>query len=172
MARHNRSKNRANVRARGGAAGPGHPRTGGDSGQAVQCGADPSSTSAGVGWRRRVWWARLAARAAALTCSRPAFPEDSGMAIRIPILVVVVLGACVLGAAVAHARDYRPAECPVVANTQSGIYHTPENMHYRMMLKQNKNKKDNRKCFRTERDARAAGYRKSKVPVGGLRRFR
>jgi hypothetical protein len=40
-------------------------------------------------------------------------------------------------------------------------------MHYRMMLKENKNKnKDNRKCFKTERGASLAGYRKSKAAIG------
>lgn len=89
------------------------------------------------------------------------------------IVLLVVTGTWAIAPTVAHARNYIPAECPVVANTQSGIYHAPDNMHYRMMLKENKNKKkDNRKCFKTERDAVMAGYRKSKVPVGGLRRFR
>lgn len=71
---------------------------------------------------------------------------------------------------IAEARNYTSTECPVVANTESGIYHTPGSLHYRMMLKQNKNKKrDNRKCFRTKTDAKVAGYRKSRASAKGRR---
>ena len=68
----------------------------------------------------------------------------------------------------AAAKDYTPDECPVVGNTESGIYHVPGGLHYSEMLRENKDvkegkKKDNRQCFGTEQDAKKAGYRKSKT---------
>lgn len=61
----------------------------------------------------------------------------------------------------AFARDYTPQECPVVGNTNSGIYHVPGGRHYWQMLQQNKYG-DNRACFPNEAAAITAGYRKSK----------
>lgn len=59
------------------------------------------------------------------------------------------------------AADYTPEECPVVGNTDSKIYHVPGGMSYSKMLRQNK-KGDNRQCFKSEKEAIAAGYRKAK----------
>jgi hypothetical protein len=72
-----------------------------------------------------------------------------------------------LSAAV-YAKDYTPDECPVVGNTESGIYHVPGGLNYRRMLVENKavkegKRRDNRKCFRTEEEAKKDGYRKSKT---------
>jgi hypothetical protein len=79
----------------------------------------------------------------------------------IETVVAVIIFLVFSGAAMA--RDYTPTECPVVANTDSGIYHTRSSLNYRMMLQENKNKKkDNRKCFKTELEAKMAGYRKAK----------
>ncbi len=78
--------------------------------------------------------------------------------------IVAVAGVILVFPCAGIARDYTPAECPVVANTESGIYHTRSSMNYRMMLQENKDKrrKDNRKCFKTELEAKTAGYRKAK----------
>lgn len=64
----------------------------------------------------------------------------------------------------AHAAPeiYSPQECPVVGNTDSKKYHMPGQRHYAKMLRKNKNG-DNRKCFKTEREAESARFMKSKV---------
>jgi len=59
------------------------------------------------------------------------------------------------------AKNYTPAECPVVGNTQSYIFHIPGGKFYKRMLVKNKHV-DNRKCFKTQQEAKTAGYRKSK----------
>lgn len=80
----------------------------------------------------------------------------------------VILGLTMLLSFPVHAKDYTPDECPVVGNTESGIYHVPGGLNYRRMLVENKDvkqgkRRDNRKCFRTEEDAKKDGYRKSKT---------
>jgi len=60
------------------------------------------------------------------------------------------------------AKDYTRRECPVIGNADSGIYHTPASDSYRKLLKGNQNGSDNRICFKTEQEARDAGYRKSR----------
>ncbi|MBX9812212.1 MAG: hypothetical protein K2Y16_11475 [Burkholderiales bacterium] len=62
----------------------------------------------------------------------------------------------------ASAKDYTRLECPVIGNVSSGIYHTPASDAYRKLLKENQNGEDNRTCFKTEQEARNAGYRKSR----------
>ncbi len=62
----------------------------------------------------------------------------------------------------AAAKDYTRQECPVVGNAGSGIYHTPASDSYRKLLKENPRGEDNRICFKTEQEARDAGYRKSR----------
>lgn len=61
----------------------------------------------------------------------------------------------------ASARDFTAAECPVVGNTKSHIYHVAGGQFFEMMLIENHGS-DNRKCFQTESDAQKAGFRKSK----------
>jgi hypothetical protein len=61
----------------------------------------------------------------------------------------------------AFARDYSPAECPVVGNTSSRIYHVAGGRHYAKMLRQNQSG-DNRKCFKTTAEATSSGYRQAK----------
>ena len=80
------------------------------------------------------------------------------------IVTFTVAGVILAFPCAGIARDYIPAECPVVVNTESGIYHTRRSANYRMMLLENKGKgmKDNRKCFKTELEAKTAGYRKAK----------
>ena len=63
----------------------------------------------------------------------------------------------------AVAQDYTRADCPVVGNINSKIYHKPGNSHYAMMLIQNKKgHPDNRQCFPTAGAAEQAGYRAAK----------
>lgn len=62
----------------------------------------------------------------------------------------------------AAAKDYTRQECPVIGNVDSRIYHTPASDAYRKLLKENRQGEDNRICFRTEQEARDAGYRKSR----------
>lgn len=61
----------------------------------------------------------------------------------------------------ANAKDYTPAECPVVGNTDSFIYHVSGGYFYARMLRQNQGH-DNRKCFKNEQQAVQAGYRRSR----------
>ena len=77
-------------------------------------------------------------------------------------LLIMVLMLALILPSVASARDYTPKECPVVGNTNSGIYHVPGGRYYLRMLQQNK-RGDNRACFGSEAAAIAAGYRRSKV---------
>ncbi|MFN7087082.1 MAG: hypothetical protein ACK4N4_10730 [Burkholderiales bacterium] len=70
--------------------------------------------------------------------------------------------ALAIAPAEASARDYSRHECPVIGNAGSGIYHTPASDSYRKLLKENPQGEDNRICFRTETEARNAGYRKSR----------
>lgn len=67
----------------------------------------------------------------------------------------------------AQARNYTPEECPVIGNTETGIYHVPGDRNYRQMLVENKNKKkDNRGCFKSRLAAENAGYRRSRSGKG------
>lgn len=59
------------------------------------------------------------------------------------------------------AVDYKPSDCPIVGNIESKIFHVSGGKSYAKMLVQNKGS-DNRKCFKTEEEASAAGYRKAK----------
>lgn len=77
-------------------------------------------------------------------------------------LLIIALMLALFLPLLASARDYTPKECPVVGNTNSGIYHVPGGRYYLRMLRQNK-RGDNRVCFRSEAAAIAAGYRRSKV---------
>ncbi len=84
---------------------------------------------------------------------------------RVQRLAAIGVAACVAFALPlsGYARDYTPEECPIVGNTKTGIYHTRGGMNYRMMLQENKSKKkDNRRCFKSELEAKMAGYRKAK----------
>ena len=77
------------------------------------------------------------------------------------LLLFLGLLCLVLMASPAWARDYTSRECPVVGNTQSRIYHVPGGNFYPRMLRQNQGL-DNRRCFTSEAQARAAGFRASK----------
>ncbi len=75
-------------------------------------------------------------------------------------LAIVILGLMVL-CSTSFARDYSAKECPVVGNTDSGIFHVPGKVSYGKMLRKNK-RGDNRKCFKTMKEAKNAGYRAAK----------
>ena len=62
----------------------------------------------------------------------------------------------------ANSSMYEPIECVVVGNTNSKIYHVAGGRSYAKMLRKNKGK-DNRKCFSSEKEAKDADYRKSKI---------
>lgn len=58
---------------------------------------------------------------------------------------------------------YLMRDCPVVGNTESGIYHMPGQTHYQRMLVVNKcavkgKCKDNRRCFESEAEALSTDY--------------
>lgn len=73
--------------------------------------------------------------------------------------LVVALALCSL---VAACRQYSASQdCPVVGNSESGIYHVPGDRNYRQMLQQNTGRKDNRVCFQLRAEAEKAGYRRS-----------
>ena len=76
---------------------------------------------------------------------------------RISAIALVLL---FIGYQPAYAKDFTPLECPVVGNTNSHIYHVPGGRNYAKMLRQNKGG-DNRKCFKTEDEAKRGGYRRS-----------
>ncbi|MGH9895378.1 MAG: hypothetical protein ACREA0_26015, partial [bacterium] len=74
----------------------------------------------------------------------------------------VLLLAMTILAASSGARDFTVAECPIVGNTETKIYHVRGGPNYRMMLQQNERKsRDNRMCFPTEKAAQDAGYRRA-----------
>lgn len=50
----------------------------------------------------------------------------------------------------------------MIGNSRSMIYHTPASESYRRMLEANLWGEDHRVCFRSEKEARAAGYRNSR----------
>ena len=58
-------------------------------------------------------------------------------------------------------ESYRPQECPVIGNTNSSIFHVPGQKSYAKMLRKNK-RGDNRRCFKTEDEAKLASFRKAK----------
>ena len=62
---------------------------------------------------------------------------------------------------IAFAKNFTPAECPVVGNIKSKKFHVPGGAHYAEMLVKNE-KKDNRRCFPNQAAAINVGYRKSK----------
>jgi hypothetical protein len=64
--------------------------------------------------------------------------------------------------AAAAGKDYTRQECPVIGNSISMIYHTPGSDSYRKLLKANERGENTRVCFRTEREAKDAGYRKAR----------
>jgi hypothetical protein len=66
-----------------------------------------------------------------------------------------------LFAVVAFGRDFSESECPVVGNTESGIYHVKGCPNYEQMLAQNKHS-DNRKCFKSRGEADTNNYRIAK----------
>lgn len=59
------------------------------------------------------------------------------------------------------AGDYTREDCPVVGNTESKIYHVRGGLSYEKMLRKNRTG-DNRQCFKSEKEALDAGYRKAK----------
>jgi hypothetical protein len=59
-------------------------------------------------------------------------------------------------------NNYMRQDCPVIGNSASKIYHTPGSDSYRKLLKANERGEDTRVCFRTEREAKDAGYRKAR----------
>lgn len=57
--------------------------------------------------------------------------------------------------------QYRMQDCPIVGNLDSGLYHMPHQKNYKQMLYKNKcvvtgKCRDNRKCFESEDQAKAA----------------
>ncbi|HXF66307.1 MAG TPA: hypothetical protein VNK67_06400 [Burkholderiales bacterium] len=77
-------------------------------------------------------------------------------------LSLLVLGALMSPGTATWAKDYTRRECPVIGNSRSMIYHTPASDSYRRLLQANRRGEDHRVCFRSEKEARAAGYRKSR----------
>jgi hypothetical protein len=61
----------------------------------------------------------------------------------------------------AMARNFSHAECPVSGNTQTKTYYLPSSHFYAASLKDNK-RGDHRNCFKTEKLAKEAGYKKSR----------
>lgn len=62
-----------------------------------------------------------------------------------------------------HKLQYLMRDCPVIGNTESGIYHMPGQLNYKRMLVVNKcakkgKCKDNRRCFDDEAEAKATDY--------------
>lgn len=78
------------------------------------------------------------------------------------VLSLLVSAALMSPGTAARAKDYTRRECPVIGNSRSMIYHTPASESYRRMLEANLRGEDHRVCFRSEKEARAAGYRKSR----------
>lgn len=73
-----------------------------------------------------------------------------------------------------HKLQYIMRDCPVIGNTESGIYHMPGQPHYQRMLVVNKcakkgKCKDNRRCFEDESEASATEYCSKK---GGCRKYK
>ncbi|HEY9685402.1 MAG TPA: hypothetical protein V6C52_00355 [Coleofasciculaceae cyanobacterium] len=75
--------------------------------------------------------------------------------------VLCLSASCLMVVSPALAQDYTPKECPVVADSKSQIFHVKGDRFYEQLLKQNQSKKDNRVCFKTQKEAREAGYRRS-----------
>jgi len=75
-------------------------------------------------------------------------------------LVVALLLSVGLAAA-SFGRDFTEKECPIVGNSETRIYHVPGDRNYGEMLQENKERKDNRVCFRSSQEAEKAGYRRS-----------
>ncbi len=70
--------------------------------------------------------------------------------------------------------QYLMRDCPVIGNTESGIYHMPGQTHYQRMLVINKcakkgSCKDNRRCFDDESEAQATEYCSKK---SGCRKYK
>lgn len=70
--------------------------------------------------------------------------------------------------------QYLMRDCPVIGNTESGIYHMPGQPHYQRMLVVNKcakkgTCKDNRRCFEDESEALSTDYCSKK---GGCRKYK
>lgn len=61
------------------------------------------------------------------------------------------------------ANPFTPENCPVVGNKNSKIYHVKGGASFEKMLKNKPSGADNRECFKTEDDAKKAGFRKSKT---------
>jgi hypothetical protein len=77
---------------------------------------------------------------------------------------VSILGAVLLGALplATSARDYTRTECPIVGNKSSRLFHVPGGASYEKMLQDGSGWRDNRICFRTEKEARENGYKRAK----------
>jgi hypothetical protein len=89
-------------------------------------------------------------------------PQQGSVRRLLQLAITVVLAT----ATAAFARDYTPAECPVVGNSKTHIYHVPGDRNYRQMLVENKTGKDNRVCFKSPPAAEIAGYRRSQSGQG------
>lgn len=66
----------------------------------------------------------------------------------------------VLVGQIAFAKNFTPAECPVVGNTDSKKFHTSGHLYKKMLIK-NKGS-DNRICFKNVSEAMESGFVKSK----------
>lgn len=74
--------------------------------------------------------------------------------------IAVVLALCPI--LIACEQYVVSKECPVIGNSKTSIYHIPGDRIYGKMLRENKEKKDNRVCFQSASEAETAGYRRSK----------
>jgi len=78
------------------------------------------------------------------------------------LLSLVTVSLLSVSAFPAMAKHYTPAQCPVVGNTTSKVYHTSTNAHYAKMLDENVGT-DNRQCFQTVAAAERAGFKSTVV---------
>jgi hypothetical protein len=84
------------------------------------------------------------------------------------LLSLFTLALLSVSALPAMAKHYTPAQCPVVGNTTSKVYHTSTSAHYAKMLDENVGT-DNRQCFQTVAAAERAGFKKTAVGVAAAK---
>ena len=74
------------------------------------------------------------------------------------LIFIITISCSVLGQQLLYTQE----QCPVIGNTKTGIYHVPGGNFYQRMLVLNKDRKENRRCFKNQNEAIKAGFRKSK----------
>lgn len=61
-------------------------------------------------------------------------------------------------------NEISSANCPIIGNTETLIFHSRNDKHYRRMLRLNADGVDNRRCFKSRSHAKSAGYRACRRP--------